>query len=100
MVGWHHRLKGHEFEQTPGDSEGQGSLASCSSCGCKELNMTERLNNNSEEARLVGERHQLRQVLTGVAAPHFPVQSQHSLWGRNTGVLGLPVTISLTLATF
>ena len=27
MVGWHHRLNGHEFEQVPGDSEGQGSLA-------------------------------------------------------------------------
>ena len=31
MVGWHHWLNGHEFEQTPGDSEGQGSLVSCSS---------------------------------------------------------------------
>ena len=30
MVGWHHQLCGHEFKQTPGDSEGQGSLASCS----------------------------------------------------------------------
>ena len=30
MVGWHHRLNGHEFEQTPGDSEGQVSLESCS----------------------------------------------------------------------
>ena len=30
-VGWHHRLNGHEFEQTPGDSERQGSLACCSS---------------------------------------------------------------------
>ena len=30
MVGWHHRFKGHEFEPTPGDSEGQGSLACCS----------------------------------------------------------------------
>ena len=29
MVGWHHRLDGHEFRQTPGDSEGQGSLACC-----------------------------------------------------------------------
>ena len=29
MVGWHHRLDGHEFEQTPGNSEGQGSLACC-----------------------------------------------------------------------
>ena len=32
-VGWHHQFNGHEFEQTPGDSEGQGSLASCSSWG-------------------------------------------------------------------
>ena len=30
MVGWHHRLSGHEFEQTPGDDEGQGILACCS----------------------------------------------------------------------
>ena len=30
IVGWHHRLKGHEFEQTPGESEGQGSLVGCS----------------------------------------------------------------------
>ena len=41
MVGWHHRLDGHEFEQTPGDSDGQGSLACCSSWGCKELDTTE-----------------------------------------------------------
>ena len=33
MVGWHHRLNGHEFRQTPGDSEGQGSLACCSLWG-------------------------------------------------------------------
>ena len=37
MVVWHHQLNGHEFEQTPGDSEGQGSLACCSPCGRKEL---------------------------------------------------------------
>ena len=40
MVGWHHRLKGHEFEQTLGDSEGQGSLACYSPWGHKELGMT------------------------------------------------------------
>ena len=40
VIGWHHRLNGHEFEQTPGDSEGQGSLACCSPCGCKELDTT------------------------------------------------------------
>ena len=36
MVGWHHWLNGHELEQTQGDSEGQGSLACCSSWGCRE----------------------------------------------------------------
>ena len=65
MVGWHHWLNGHEFEQTPGDNEGQGSLVCCSSwdseeqgslvhCGPrghKELDMTERLDNNSNKSR-------------------------------------------------
>ena len=46
MVGWHHQLSGHEFEQTPGDSEGQGSLACCSARGCKESDTTDRLNNH------------------------------------------------------
>ena len=41
MVGWHHQLKGHEFEQTPGDNEGQGSLARCSPWGSNELDVTE-----------------------------------------------------------
>ena len=45
VVGWHHHLNGHESEQTPGDSEGHGSLACCSSWGHKELDTTERLNN-------------------------------------------------------
>ena len=35
MVGWHHQLNGHEFEQAPGDGDGQGSLACCSPWGCK-----------------------------------------------------------------
>ena len=48
MVGWHHRLKGHEFEQTPGDREGQGSLQCCSPWVCKELDTTERMKNNSK----------------------------------------------------
>ena len=38
-IGWHHRLNGHEFEQTSGDSEGQGSLVCCSPCS-KELDTT------------------------------------------------------------
>ena len=46
MVGWHHWLNGHEFEQAPGDGEGQESLARCSPWGHKELDTTEWLNNN------------------------------------------------------
>ena len=40
MIGWHHWLNGPEFEQTQGDSKGQGSLACCSSWGHEELDMT------------------------------------------------------------
>ena len=40
MVGWHHLFNGHEFEQAPGDGEGQGSLACCSPWGRKELDKT------------------------------------------------------------
>ena len=45
MLGWHHRLNGHEFEQALGDSEVQGSLACCSSRGNRESDMIWRLNN-------------------------------------------------------
>ena len=41
MVGWHHRLNGHEFEQARGDGEGQGSLVCCSPCSHKESDTTE-----------------------------------------------------------
>ena len=47
MVGWHHQVIGHEFEQALGDDEGQGSLVCCSPWGCKELDMIERLNNSN-----------------------------------------------------
>ena len=46
MIGWHHRLNRHEFEQALEDGEGQGSLACCRSWGHKESDMTERLNND------------------------------------------------------
>ena len=45
LVGWHHRLDGHEFEQAPGDSKGQGSLACCHSWGFKD--MTEQMKNSA-----------------------------------------------------
>ena len=44
MVGWHHRLDGHEFGWTPGVGDGQGGLAHCSPWGHKELDTTEQLN--------------------------------------------------------
>ena len=46
MIEWHHQPNGHEFEQTPGDSVGQGNLACCSPWGCKESDTTHWLNNN------------------------------------------------------
>ena len=48
MVGWHHQVNGHKFEQAPGDGERQGSLACYSSWSCKELDTTEQLNNKKE----------------------------------------------------
>ena len=45
MAGWHHRLGGREFEKTPGEGEGQGSLECGSQWGHKESDMTEKLNN-------------------------------------------------------
>ena len=48
IVEWHQQLNGHEFEQTSRDGEGQGSLTYCSPQGCKKLNITEQLNNNSD----------------------------------------------------
>ena len=44
VVGWHHRLNGHEFEQALGAGEGQGSLERCIPWGSKELDTTEQLN--------------------------------------------------------
>ena len=44
MVGWHHQLDGHEFEQGLGIGDGQGSLVCCGSWGRKEIDMTEKMN--------------------------------------------------------
>ena len=44
MVGWHHQLNGHEFEQAPGVGDGQGALVCCSPWGRKESDMTEQQN--------------------------------------------------------
>ena len=62
MVGGHHRLEGNEFEQAPGDVEGQGSLECYSPQGPKELDMTEQLNNK------------YFRYLLNVQLSHFPIR--------------------------
>jgi len=52
MVGWHHRLDAHEFEQTLRVGDGQGGLACCSPWGRKESDRTERLNVRQSVERL------------------------------------------------
>ena len=47
MVGWNHRLNGHEFEQAPGDSGGQGRLECCSPWGHKDSDTIQQVNNNN-----------------------------------------------------
>ena len=56
MARWHHRLNGHQFEQTLGDGQGAGSLVCCSPCSRKELDIIELLNNNSNKVTLIGSR--------------------------------------------
>ena len=56
MVGWHHQLNRHEFEQAPGDGEGQGNLECYSPWGQKELDTTKSLNNNQTHTS----KHELR----------------------------------------
>ena len=78
MVGWHHRRDGHEFEQAPGDGDGQGGLACCSPWGCQELDTTERLNNNKMHAK------SLQSCLTLGHAAHQTLSMDSP--AKNTGV--------------
>ena len=55
LDGWHHRLSGHEFEQTLEDSKGQRSLACCSPWSRKESDMIQQLNNNNNERKIIDE---------------------------------------------
>ena len=52
MVGWHHQFNGHEFEQTLGESEGQGNLACYSPWSCQESDTTECLKNKQQSSQL------------------------------------------------
>ena len=53
MVGWHHQLNEHEFEQALGVGDGQGSLVCCSPWGHKESDTTYQLNNNNKTLTII-----------------------------------------------
>ena len=53
MVGWHHRLSGHESEQAQGDREEQGRLVCCSQWGHEESDVTERLNYSNDKCHVL-----------------------------------------------
>ena len=87
MVGCHHPLNGHEFEQTQGDGGGQGSLVCCSPWGCKELGMTQQLNNNSNSNNCEGRAFQIVLVVKNppVNAGDTGDASLIPEWGRSPG---------------
>ena len=78
MVGQHHQINGHEFEQTPGDSEGQGSLVSFSPWGCKESDTTERLNSNNNHLGCIqlGTAFPIKVLFFFTEVTYFPIKRQ------------------------
>ena len=70
MVGWHHRLNGHEFGQAPGDDDGQGGLTCCSPWGRKQSDTTEQLN-FTELMRLHGYCRKRAEAFELLTASHF-----------------------------
>ena len=79
MAGWHHQLNAHEFEQAPGDGEVQGSLACCSSWGCKESDRIEPLNNPVLYRRIPSmNRGAWRAPVHGVAKSGTPLSESHT----------------------
>ena len=99
IVGWHHQLNGHEFEQAPGIGDGQGSLACCSPRGCKESDMTEWLKwlieqkHSSFQRRSWFNHYHLIQMTSGFKGcrpAHMCTQSLSPIW-----LFGTPWTVSL-----
>ena len=77
MVGWHHQLNGHEFEQTLGDSEGQASLACCSPWGHKKSDTTEQLNDKRPEwKRKLTSKQKNQQTQSVVLWNHHKMQKE------------------------
>ena len=71
IVEWHYQFNGREFEQTLGDSEGQGSLACCSPWVCKKLDMTYQLKDNKHYSECFCE---LKRKLESQKACSLPIK--------------------------
>ena len=87
MVGWHHQLNGHEFEQTLGNSEGQESLVCWSSWGRKDLDMTQQLDNNGEGNYQQNEKATYWKREDTCQQPHdkeFTVRGLHQKYAKNS----------------
>ena len=86
MVGWDHRINRHEFEQTPGDSEGQGNSVCCIPSGCKKSDMIERLSYNNNSNKGAGWPSSGDNLLLLLLLSHFSrVQLCDSLDGNTPG---------------
>ena len=97
MAGWHHLLIGPKFEQALGDGEGQRGLECCCPWGCKELDMTEQLNNNTTTSEHLQNLHRI--LYPSLILSHFctrgwsparhfpPMQGARDGWGRGRGVV-------------
>ena len=83
MVGRHHQLNGHDFEQVLGDVEGQGSLACCSPWGLKESDRTEWLNNN--------------RCLMKLSSPELPCRVYDSSLSKTFLSLSLPTAVPIRI---
>ena len=100
MVGWHHQLDGHEFEQVLGVGDGQESLACCSSWGRIELDTTKRLNYYSPVAQMAKHLPAVRETriqsldwedsLEGEMATHSDILAWRSPWTEEAGELYSP----------
>ena len=81
IVGWHHWLNGHEFEQAPGVGDGQLSLGCCSPWGPKELDTTEQLNwLTQEDAEVTGFKLNIQKAKIMVSGPITSWQIDGELW--------------------
>ena len=103
MVGWHHRLNGHEFEQAPGDGDGQGSLVCCSPWGHEESDTTEQLNNNGAQEKVTTGYPQLTSKCYELPTPphalNFPCSMTRTL-PPPTSILARLLRSSLLLPSY